>query len=108
MRISSEQTQQKLDIIFGSIYVKKQLSGFKFRRQEVLGDYIVDFVCLEAKLIVEVDGGQHLEQLGKDIKRTEYLNSLGYKVVRYWNHQVLNETDTVLNDILRNLSITPP
>lgn len=87
---------------------KRQLAGYKFRRQEVFGNYIVDFVSLEAKLIVELDGGQHLEQQDKDRLRTEYLNSLGYRVIRYWNHHVLNQTDDVIADIMAHLSITPP
>ena len=87
---------------------KSQLAGHKFRRQEVLGDFIVDFICLDAKLIVELDGGQHLEQRDKDEARTAYLNSLGYKVLRYWNHQVLNQTPDVLEDIRRYLLSPPP
>ncbi|MDH5445589.1 MAG: DUF559 domain-containing protein [Gammaproteobacteria bacterium] len=87
---------------------KRQLQGYKFRRQEVLGDYIVDFVCLDTKLIIEIDGSQHIEQKNLDNTRTEYLNQLGYKVVRYWNHEVLRQTEEVLADILRHIGSPHP
>jgi very-short-patch-repair endonuclease len=61
----------------------RRLLGYKFRRQVVIERYIVDFLCVEATLIVEVDGGQHLEQQAYDSKRTEHLESLGYRVVRF-------------------------
>jgi len=66
----------------------------------------VDFVCLETKLIVEIDGSQHIEQEQDDIRRTKYLNSLGYEVVRFWNHEILLYIDNVLDDIHHRL-ITP-
>lgn len=77
----------------------RQLEGCKFRRQEVIEPYIVDFVCYGPKLIVELDGGQHLEQAEYDAKRTAYLESYGYSVRRYWNNDVLLNTDSVLEDI---------
>lgn len=67
----------------------------KFRRQHALGKYIVDFICIEKKLIIEVDGGQHNEQKNYDAIRTEFLNVLGYKVLRFWNHEVLNQFEAV-------------
>ena len=82
---------------------KSQLLGCKFRRQEMLGNYIVDFVCLEPKLIIELDGSQHIERHGYDTKRTEYLTSLGFEVVRFWNDDALNQTDVVLENILLHL-----
>ena len=66
------------------------MANCKFRRQMVIEPYIVDFTCIEAKLIIELDGGQHLQQLEKDIKRTEYLESLGYTLLRFWNHEYLS------------------
>ena len=63
--------------------------GGKFRRQQVLGPYVVDFLCLEPKVVIEVDGGQHAEQISNDLQRTEYLKVLGYRVLRFWNHEVL-------------------
>jgi len=60
---------------------------------------IVDFVCLEKKLIIEVDGGQHAEQIDYDLKRTRFLESQGFRVLRFWNNEVLAETDVVLGVI---------
>jgi len=76
----------------------RQIADCKFRRQLVLGPYIADFVCIEKKLIVEADGGQHDEQ--QDAERTEYLRGLGYRVLRFWNHEILTETEAVLEKIL--------
>ena len=66
----------------------KQLSGFKFKRQQPLGRYIVDFVCFDKKLIVEIDGGQHATQTGKDLQREQWLQSEGFEVVRFWNNDI--------------------
>ncbi|HBD07993.1 MAG TPA: DNA (cytosine-5-)-methyltransferase [Syntrophobacteraceae bacterium] len=74
----------------------RRLAGFKFRRQYPIGPFIVDFVCHEGRLIVELDGGQHSSQVEEDSTRTKYLESRGYRVVRFWNHQVLGELDLVL------------
>ena len=63
---------------YGIVIRGRQLAGFKFRRQQVLGPYIVDFLCLEPKLVIEIDGGQHAEQAHQDARRTEYLQALGY------------------------------
>ena len=69
-----------------------RMSGYKFRRQVVIEPYIVDFVCLEARLKVEADGGQHLEQAEKDLQRSLFLEALGYKVIlifpRFYGHSV--------------------
>ena len=70
---------------------QRQFIGFKFRRQHLLGSYIVDFVCLEKKLIIEVDGGQHAE-CADDMKRTCWLENRGFHVLRFWNNQVLTRT----------------
>jgi len=77
----------------------RQLENFKFKRQMVIEPYIVDFVCIEAKLIVEADGGQHMEQVNYDNKRTELLEALGYRVLRFWNNEILSETYSVLEKI---------
>jgi very-short-patch-repair endonuclease len=69
---------------------RKQLNGFRFRRQHPIGAYIVDFFCPEAKLIVEVDGGQHNVEEEKDEKRTSWLEERGYRVIRFWNNDVLS------------------
>ena len=81
----------------------RQLAGHKFRRQLVIDPYVVDFACIEAKLIVEADGGQHMERLNEDAERTAYLVSMGYKVLRFWNHEILTDTDAVLEAIHRVL-----
>ena len=78
---------------------KRQLGGHKFRRQHPIGNYIVDFVCLKKNLIIELDGGQHLNNIEYDTIRTQYLKLKGFKVVRFWNNQVFNETEGVLETI---------
>jgi very-short-patch-repair endonuclease len=80
--------------------------GLKFKRQKPIGRYIVDFVCLEHFLIIELDGGQHAEQADNDRERDEYLSMRGYRVLRFWNHQVLAEMEAVLESI--RLEICPP
>ena len=82
----------------------RQLNGFKFRRQAPIGTYIVDFSCSDLKLIVEVDGGQHAEQQRYDSARTEYLESLGFTVIRFWNNEVLTNIDGVLETLTLTLS----
>jgi very-short-patch-repair endonuclease len=72
----------------------RQLDGFKFRFQHSLWPYVVDFICMEAKLIVELDGGQHSET--KDARRTAFLEARGFRVLRFWNHDVLENLEGVL------------
>ncbi|GJL49690.1 MAG: hypothetical protein NPIRA01_09170 [Nitrospirales bacterium] len=79
----------------------RQLSGENFRRQHPVGRYIVDFCCVEKKVIVELDGGQHAEQEQDDQQRTEYLKTQGYRVLRFWNHDALEKTDDVLEELVR-------
>ncbi len=78
----------------------RQLGGHRFRRQRPIGKYIVDFVCLESRLVVELDGGQHQESGRYDAARTAELNGLGFTVIRFWNNQVLTEIDGVKEAIL--------
>ena len=85
----------------------RRLMGLKFRRQTPIGRYIVDFVCHERNLIIEVDGGQHQERQADDLSRTEWLNSQGFTVIRYWNNQVLGELDGVLESIRMTLEPVP-
>jgi len=87
---------------------RKQVNDYKFRRQFPLGRYIVDFVCLEARLIIEVDGGQHAEQAGHDEMRDKWLASQRFRVLRFWNNDVLRETDAVVEKIARALNAPPP
>ena len=84
-------------------YLRAEQMGFKFRRQQPIGVYIVDFVCLEAHLIIELDGGQHLESHVKDAIRDHDLNEQGFKVLRYWNHQIFTEMNAVRADIWQHL-----
>ena len=83
----------------------KLLDGNRFRRQEVIGLHIVDFVCLEQKLIVELDGGQHVDAAEADVARTQQLEAYGYRVIRFWNDEVLTRTDDVLDSILKELQM---
>ncbi|HSD37328.1 MAG TPA: endonuclease domain-containing protein [Rhodocyclaceae bacterium] len=73
--------------------------GLKFKRQKPVGPYIADFICIEGKLIVEVDGGQHVEAKAYDDARDKYLNDQGFTVLRFWNNEVLNQTEAVLDKI---------
>ena len=74
----------------------QQFSGFKFRRQHPLGNYVLDFVCLSAKVVIEVDGSQHAEAVAVDEERSRFLEGAGFRVLRFWNNQVLGETEAVL------------
>ena len=86
----------------------RQMHDYKFRRQFPLGAYIVDFVCLEARLVIEVDGGQHADEKYGDAQRDAWLKSQNFRVLRYWNNQVLCELDAVLVDIARALVLSTP
>ena len=81
----------------------RQIGGYKFRRQQPVGAYIVDFVCFEKKLIVELDGGQHAERVSYDGERTAWLESQGFNVLRFWNHEVLGQIEAVKSVIYRAL-----
>ena len=76
----------------------RQFHNLKFKRQQPIGDYIVDFICKEAKIIIEIDGGQHNEpkNIEYDKSRTEYLNTLGYKVIRFWNNEIYENIEGVV------------
>jgi len=84
----------------------KQLEGRKFRRQYPIAGYVVDFVCIEAGLVIELDGGQHAEQVAYDTRRTEGLRMAGYRVVRFWNNEVLENMDGV-QEALRLVLLQP-
>lgn len=85
----------------------RQLLNCKFRRQQTIGPYIADFLCLEPKLIIELDGGQHADQQQYDELRSQYLQQMGYRVVRFWNNEVLQELDAVLEAIRLVVVNTP-
>jgi len=86
---------------------RRQLLGSRFRRQFPIGPYIVDFACLEAKLVIEVDGSQHFDATG-DVTRTDCLHERGYRVLRFWNNDVLVRTQQVLAVIHETLSAAGP
>ena len=81
--------------------------SLKFKRQKPIGQYIVDFVCIEQKLIIELDGGQHVAQIDYDENRTRFLDSEGYRVLRFWNNQVLQEMEGVLEAIRTEIALSP-
>ncbi len=76
-----------------------KLGGINFRRQHAIGKYVVDFCSPGTKLVIEVDGGQHTDLEEYDKLRTEYLESKGYQVLRFWNHEVMGDIDRVLRAI---------
>jgi very-short-patch-repair endonuclease len=84
----------------------RRLDRVKFKRQKPIAGYIVDFVSLDFKLIVEIDGGQHAERVIEDAARTKVLEESGYHVVRFWNHDVLANIDGVLEALLQELNIS--
>jgi len=86
----------------------RQVEGNKFRRQQIIGQYIVDFVCLEKRLIIEVDGGQHSEESAYDRQRDKWLAEQGFYVLRFWDNQVLQEMDAVREAIQEALTSNPP
>ncbi|PWB48238.1 MAG: hypothetical protein C3F18_11535 [Nitrosomonadales bacterium] len=84
----------------------RQINGHKFRRQHPFGDFILDFVCLERKIVIELDGSQHLDSKS-DRSRDELLAQAGFQVMRFWNNQVLNELDSVLEVVWSALETHP-
>ena len=86
----------------------RQMNGHKFRRQVPIGQYIADFTCHEARLIVEIDGGQHDPSARSEMERTAFMRSEGYRVLRFWNNEVLQNLDGVHETVARELGgITP-
>lgn len=85
-------------------YLRANRLGFKFKRQVPIGNYVVDFLCNEKRLIIELDGGQHSDNQSYDLERTAWLNKRGFKVLRFWNHDVLQQTESVIDVILQNLN----
>jgi len=85
----------------------RRFAGFKFRRQMPIGRYVVDFVCLARRLIVELDGGQHLEQAEHDAARTSWLESEGFEVLRFWDQKALQDWEVVEEVIWARLQARP-
>ena len=82
-------------------------AGAKFRRQQPIGAYIADFVCFEAKMIIELDGGQHADSVAEDTERTRWLASQGFRVLRFWNNDVIDNMEGVWASIVATLSPSP-
>jgi very-short-patch-repair endonuclease len=85
---------------------RHQIDGHRFRRQVPIGPYVLDFLCVKSRLVIEVDGGQHSTAGEKDDRRTAWLEERGFRVLRFWNNEVLQETDGVVARI-REALITP-
>ncbi len=81
----------------------RRLGGYKFKRQVPIGTYIVDLLCQRKRLIIELDGSQHMEAMNYDRDRTAFLERKGYKVMRFWNNDVLTQTENILEVILHEL-----
>ena len=85
-------------------YLRANRLGYKFKRQVPIGTYIVDFVCLEKRLVIELDGGQHFDNQTYDMKRTAWLKAHGFNVLRFWNNDVLQQTPSVIDVIMNTLA----
>jgi very-short-patch-repair endonuclease len=89
----------------------RSLEGVKFRRQQSFGPYIVDFIAVEKKLVVELDGGQHVTNKALDEDRDQYIETEGYRILRFWNNEVLENTEGVLErirqEILKGYPLSP-
>jgi very-short-patch-repair endonuclease len=104
MRAAPTDAEKKL---WWHLRYRLRVEGTHFRRQVRLGRYIVDFACHNARLVIEIDGGQHAERSVADARRSTFLESEGYRVLRYWNNDVLRNVDGVLEDILSAITTTP-
>ena len=103
LRTNATEAEQKIWYFLRN----RQFEKFKFRRQHPIGVYIVDFVCLEQKLIVEIDGGQHAERVQYDERRTKALSAKGFRLLRFWNNEVMQNTNAVLEAIFAELTACP-
>ena len=103
LRVEQTEAEQKL----WSRLRRHQMKGFQFRRQHHIGPFFADFVCLEAKLIIEVDGSQHADQTVRDDRRSEFLRDAGYTVLRFWNYEIIGEIDQVVRRIAIALDAIP-
>src|SRR5471030_3168759 len=99
--------QTEAETKFWNIVRKRQFFGFRFHRQYVLHDYILDFVCFKKLLVIEFDGQQHIDNREYDAVRNNYLSAGGFTVLRFWNHELLQETDRVLLEIYQTLIELP-
>jgi very-short-patch-repair endonuclease len=86
---------------------RKQIDSHRFRKQVPIGRYIVDFACLDARLVIELDGGQHTDATDADRQRDDWLRSQGFRVLRFWNNDVLKNQDGVMQVVLEALEAKP-
>lgn len=102
-KLRQDQTKQETTV--WNLLRNHKINGLKFKRQYPIGNYIVDFVCHEIQLIIEIDGGQHNDDEHKiyDIERSQYLNSRGYTVIRFWNNEIDNNLEGVYQRIIETI-----
>jgi very-short-patch-repair endonuclease len=86
----------------------RRFQGLKFRRQRPIGPYFADFACVEIGLVIELDGGQHGEQLAYDARRAAVMKEHGFETLRFWDHEMLKETEAVLEKILATCAALTP
>ncbi len=91
-----------------SILRRHQLAGLKFKRQAPIDRYFADFACFEARLVIELDGGQHSDQAARDANRTRAIEACGWKVIRFWNNEVIENLDGVADTILAEVGRAAP
>ena len=103
LRADQTEAEQKL----WSRLRRHQMKGFQFRRQHPIGPFFADFVCLETKLIIELDGSQHADQTDRDESRSEFLRGLGYTVLRFWNYEVISDFDEIVQRIADAVEAVP-
>ncbi len=101
IRRGLRQQMTDAELLFWSKIKNKQLCAYKFRRQYSIGPFIVDFYCPKLKLVIEIDGSQHakLDIINYDSSRTAYFQSMNIKVIRYWNHEIMNNIEGVYIDL---------
>ena len=102
------QSQTDAEGLLWHYLCRKQLDGYKFRRQQPIGPYIVDFACMSRKLVIELDGGQHAERHAYDETRDDYLRGKGYRILRFWNNEVFQNCMDVLEAVYQALVSPPP
>lgn len=100
-RLRHEQTDAEREL--WQLLRSRQLAHYKFRRQHSIGPFIADFCCLERRLVIELDGGQHADKIEQDKGREDFLNEKGFKVLRFWDNAVFQETEGVISHILMAL-----
>lgn len=103
LRKNTTDAEQKLWLHLRS----RSLSGYKFRRQHPIGPFITDFCCVAKRLIIELDGGQHKENAAYDERRTRFLETQGYRVIRFWDDEVFRNPEGMLEFILEKLEEAP-